>query len=88
MAVQQTIEWLDHHGIPYSDLCFMEEKASVGANLYVEDAPRNVELLRADGNEVICFANSTNRAVTGLRAETWDDVAKIVLEKQQVFLKG
>src|SRR5262245_46691947 len=30
MAVQQTIEWLDHHGIPYSDLCFMKEKDQVG----------------------------------------------------------
>ncbi len=31
MAVQQTIEWLDHHGIPYRDLCFMKEKDQVGA---------------------------------------------------------
>lgn len=38
-AVQQTIEWLDHHGIPYKDLCFMREKDQVGADIYIDDAP-------------------------------------------------
>jgi len=28
-AVQQTVEWLDGHGIPYWDLCFMKEKSAV-----------------------------------------------------------
>src|SRR5262245_24526306 len=30
---------------------FMRDKAAVGADLYIEDAPRNVEQLRADGHE-------------------------------------
>lgn len=30
-AVSQTIEWLDAHGIPYWDLCFMKDKDQVGA---------------------------------------------------------
>ena len=42
-AIQQTVAWLDMHGIPYWDLCFMRDKAEVGANLYVKDAPANVE---------------------------------------------
>src|SRR3990172_3226868 len=46
LAVEQTTEWLEHHGIPYWDLCFMKEKAAVGADLYIEDSPRNVEQLR------------------------------------------
>ena len=29
-AVEQTVAWLDHHGIPYWDLCFMKDKAAVG----------------------------------------------------------
>jgi len=32
-AVQQTVEWLDSHGIPYWVLCFMKEKAQVGADI-------------------------------------------------------
>jgi 5'(3')-deoxyribonucleotidase len=49
VAVRQTIEWLDFHDIPYWDLCFMREKAAVGADLYVEDSPENVARLRARG---------------------------------------
>ena len=49
IAVRQTIEWLDANGIPYWDLCFMKEKAQVGADIYIDDSPHNVELLRAAG---------------------------------------
>ena len=79
IAVQQTIEWLDRHDIPYWDLCFLADKAAVGADMYVEDAPGNVERLRADGHPTIVFANSTNRHVPGPRAETWEDVHTLVM---------
>jgi len=36
-AVQQTIYWLDNHGNPYWDLCFMKEKDQVGADIYIGD---------------------------------------------------
>ncbi len=78
-AVRQTIEWLDHHDIPYWDLCFMRDKAAVGADLYVEDAPENVEQLRADGHPTIVFSNSTNRHLPGPRADSWVDVQSGVL---------
>ena len=84
-AVSQTINWLERYAIPYSDLCFMEEKTSVGAHLYIEDAPRNIERLRAEGNDTIIFSNSTNRDVNGLRADTWDEVVDIVLGRYKSF---
>jgi 5'(3')-deoxyribonucleotidase len=77
-AVKQTVEWLDHHGIPYWDLCFMKDKAAVGADLYIEDSPDNIAALRADGHPTIAFANSTNLALPGPRAETWDQVEQLV----------
>ena len=77
-AVQQTIEWLDHHGIPYSDLCFLKEKDQVGADIYIDDAPRNVQSLRERDLPTICFANSTNKDVSEPRARTWDEVYEIV----------
>jgi 5'(3')-deoxyribonucleotidase len=46
LAVRQTIHWLDHHGIPYWDLCFMKEKSQVGADIYVEDQRQLHHLLR------------------------------------------
>jgi 5'(3')-deoxyribonucleotidase len=77
-AVQQTVEWLDSHGIPYWDLCFMKEKEQVGADIYVEDTADNVSLLRDKGLYTICFANSTNRDVSAPRAETWQEVYEMI----------
>lgn len=77
-AVQQTIEWLDHHGIPYKDLCFMKEKDQVGADVYIDDAPHNIERLRSHEHYAICFANSTNKNVADPRAKNWDEVYDLI----------
>lgn len=87
-AVQQTIKWLDHHGIPYWDLCFMKDKAAVGANVYIEDAPENIKALRADGHNTIAFANSTNVGVDAPRAETWNEVEELVIRFKEKWEKS
>ena len=87
-AVRQTIEWLDFYDIPYWDLCFMRDKAAVGADLYIEDTPENVEQLRGDGYETIVFSNSTKRSLLGPRADSWEDVGKMVLEELEKWKKG
>jgi 5'(3')-deoxyribonucleotidase len=78
LAVRQTIEWLDHNGVPYWDLCFMKEKDQVGADIYIEDAPNNVKQLRARSFYTICFANSTNKEVVHPRAKNWEEVYRLV----------
>lgn len=80
-AVQQTVEWLETHDIPYWDLCFMSDKAAVGADLYIEDSPDNVERLRADGHSTIVFSNTTNRRLAGPRADTWAEVEALVADE-------
>jgi beta-phosphoglucomutase-like phosphatase (HAD superfamily) len=80
-AIAQTVEWLDHHGFPYKDLCFMEEKGAVGAHLYVEDSPGNIDDLRAAGAQVLVFSNSTNRDKDPPRADNWPEVETFVLEQ-------
>lgn len=79
-AVQQTVEWLEQHGIPYWDLCFMRDKGAVGADLYIEDSPVNIERLRADGHQVLVLRNSTNRDLAAPAADDWRDVERLVLE--------
>lgn len=79
-AISQTVRWLDHHDIPYWDLCFMRDKAAVGADLYVEDSPSNVRALRKDCHETIVFSNSTNRGVEPPRADNWDEVEKLLAD--------
>jgi len=78
LAVSQTIHWLDHHGIPYWDLCFMKAKDQVGADIYIEDSPHNIAQLREANLYTICFANSTNVDVTAPRAANWDQVSELV----------
>jgi 5'(3')-deoxyribonucleotidase len=80
VAARQTIEWLDHHDIPYWDLCFLQEKAAVGADLYIEDSPLNIEVLRAEGLPTLVFSNSTNEHLSAPRAGNWKQVLEFVLD--------
>lgn len=85
VAARQTIEWLDYHDIPYWDLCFMQEKAAVGADLYLEDSPRNVELLRSENLSTIVFTNSTNDHLPGPRANTWAEALELILNSKRAW---
>lgn len=78
-AIQQTIEWLDYNGFPYWDLCFMKDKGAVGANIYIDDSPGNVQKLRSQNHFTIVYTNSTNRDLSEPRANSWLDVEAIVL---------
>lgn len=78
-AAGDTVEWLDACRIPYRDLCFLGEKADIGADAYIDDGPHNVEALRADGRRVIVFEQPYNRDLAGPRATNWEEVEQIVL---------
>jgi 5'(3')-deoxyribonucleotidase len=80
-AIQQTIDWLDRHDIPYWDLCFMANKAAVGADLYIEDSPSNIDKLRADDHPTIVLSNSTNKELKPPRADSWEQVVPLVTQE-------
>lgn len=80
VAAADTVEWLDTAHIPYRDLCFLGAKAEVQADLYIDDAPHNVESLRRAGNEVIVFDQPYNRGLPGPRATSWSEVEELVHE--------
>ena len=77
-AVADTAAWLDIHRIPYRDLCFLGAKPQVEADAYIDDAPHNIEQLRAAGNTVITFTQPYNRGLDGPRADTWTEVEDLV----------
>ena len=80
-AVGDTAAWLDQHKIPYRDLCFLGAKPEVQADAYIDDAPHNIEALRALGNTVIAFEQPYNRHLTdGPRAANWAEVESIVVD--------
>ncbi|MDR1147266.1 MAG: 5'-nucleotidase [Spirochaetaceae bacterium] len=87
-TITQTVEWLDSYDIPYWDLCFMKDKGAVGAHVYIDDTPINIELLRANRCKCIVFSNSTNQGVKGPRANNWLDVENLVLRAKEEWSTG
>jgi 5'(3')-deoxyribonucleotidase len=85
VAVSQTIQWLDRHDIPYWDLCFMQQKTAVGADLYIEDSPANIERLRSEGQKTVVYSNSTNEHLPGPRANNWEQVLELVLAEKRAW---
>jgi 5'(3')-deoxyribonucleotidase len=81
IAVADTVAWLDDAGIPYRDLCFLGDKPDVGADLYIDDAPHNLEALMAAGHEVVVFDQPYNRQVAAPRACSWRDVEQLVADR-------
>ena len=86
-AVTQTLEWLENHGIPYWDLCFMAAKSSVEAHVYIEDNPTNIQALRTAGRNVIVFRNSTNRDVPAPSAVNWSEAEQWVVAQYAAWRK-
>lgn len=80
VAVADTVEWLDEAGIPYRDLCFLGDKPRVEADLYIDDAPHNIEALRASGAETVVFTQPYNASLAGPRAAGWAEVEELVLD--------
>jgi 5'(3')-deoxyribonucleotidase len=88
-AVSQTVRWLEKYSIPYWDLCFMRDKESVDAHVFVDDTPEQIEHLRRVGRTVIVFDNSTNLNVLdnpGGRAHSWQEAEAMVREYYYRFL--
>ncbi len=78
-AISDTVSWLDDNRIPYRDICFLGAKPEVEADAYIDDAPHNVEALRAAGNEVIIFDQPYNHDLGGRRARDWGEVEAQVI---------
>jgi 5'(3')-deoxyribonucleotidase len=87
-SVTQTVDWLDSWDIPYWDICFMNDKVAVGAHVYIDDAPMNIQQLRGEGYKTIVFSNSTNREFPGPRADNWREAEKLVMEAREEWRTG
>jgi 5'(3')-deoxyribonucleotidase len=89
ISASETVAWLDDHGFPYWDLCFMKQKGAVEADLYLEDTPKQIEALREAGKDVIVFTNSTNRDVLcppGGRADDWAQIESLVIQHLETWI--
>lgn len=80
-VVAQTVQWLERHHVPYSDLCFLKAKVSLDADLYIDDSPSNIKAFSAAAKDFIIFENSTNLGLPGTRAKNWEEVFELVMDK-------
>ncbi len=79
-AIADTVAWLDEAQVPYRDICFLGAKPEVEADAYIDDAPHNVNALRAADNQVIVFDQPYNQDLPGPRASTWLEVEDLIME--------
>jgi len=90
-AAIDTITWLQRRRedgrvrVPYRDLCFLGAKADADADLHLDDAPHQIEALRAAGQHVLTFDHLYNRHLEGPRAVGWDAVVEQVLNAQKTW---
>jgi len=93
-AAIDTISWLQRPRedgrvrVPYRDLCFLGAKADASADLHLEDAPHQIEALKAAGQEVLIFDQLYNRDLPGARAVDWSDVVTRVLDSQKAWINN
>ena len=80
LVASDTVQWLDNVKIPYRDICFIGGKQEVGADLYIEDNPANIDALRAYDKSVIVFDQPYNRHTSGPRVTNWQQAKEIALE--------
>lgn len=92
-AAVDTIAWLQRRRpdgrvrVPYRDLCFLGAKADASADLHLDDAPHQIEALRASGETVLVFDQPYNRHLPAPRACGWPEVVEHVLAAQQTWLE-
>ncbi len=83
-AAGDTVTWLERHRIPFRDLCFMATKPEVGADLYLDDSPTNLEAFRAAGLTALVFDQPYNRHVPGPRVHDWTAAVDAILAHRAV----
>lgn len=78
-VIADTAQNLEDLNIPFRGITFEADKKQVNADLYIDDAPYNVEALRAAGKNVLVFDAPYNRHVDGPRANNWTEARDYVL---------
>ena len=93
-AAADTIAWLQRKRedgrvrVPHRDLCFLGAKSDASADMHLDDAPFQIDSLKAAGESVLIFDQPYNRDILGDRAYGWNDVVDKVLKAQYEWKAG
>ena len=68
-AIPDTLAWMAEHRLPAREIHFVWDKTTVPCDVYLEDAPANIEaLVRAHPDRLVCrMVRPWNSPVTGAR---------------------
>lgn len=82
-AIPDTLEWLAEHRFPTREIHFTWNKPSVDCDVYLEDAPHNLErLVRERPQATVCrFVRPWNSPLDGtIDVRDWPEFAAVVTE--------
>lgn len=80
-AIPDTLEWLAEHRIPSREIHFVWDKARVDCDVYLEDAPHNLDaLVAAHPDRVVCrMVRPWNKPVGGaVDVRGWREFSEVV----------
>lgn len=81
-----TIEWLNLNEIPFHEICFVEDKHLVAADLYIEDAPHHLQAYHEVGFSAIKFNHEYNKnSPSEYSISSWSEL-DLILEKEKNFI--
>ena len=71
-----TVDWLQKHNIPYNDICFVENKSQVHADVYIEDSPAHLESFIETNKRYIIYSHRYNDHIKEdlLRTSNWIEI--------------
>ena len=73
LVINDTLAWMSRFNLPYNEACFVEDKATVAADLYIDDAPHVIRPLVAAGAPLLVFDQPYNRNEPGDRVRGWTE---------------
>ncbi|MBA2729510.1 MAG: hypothetical protein H0U48_02015 [Euzebyaceae bacterium] len=80
-AIPDTLEWIAEHRVPAREIHFVWDKTAVECDVYLEDAPHNLEALaRVRADKVVCrFVRPWNDPVPGtIDVASWEEFVEVV----------
>ncbi|MFO7292925.1 MAG: hypothetical protein FWJ92_06415 [Actinomycetes bacterium] len=80
-AIHDTFEWIAEHRLPTREVHILDRKWEVDCDVYLEDAPHNLErLVRYRPDRIVArYVRPWNHPVEGaVDVESWDDFERLV----------
>ena len=74
-----TLHWLARHAIPHHDLFFTNDKPSLRADVFLDDAEHHLIALEKAGVRGVCFNAGHNQGWRGERVRDWREFERLVL---------